>query len=128
MTANTTIRLHRHGVSYDLEKTGVRRVCACTDVIALGDRGAFTAIIDGVPVLLIEPAALRSAMASASVASASAATNDSVLLPRFAVLIGESADMPLAIAADQLDTWADPMRADARITTQAIHDIVLSFT
>lgn len=102
------IRLYRASVAYDLSRSEARRVLRCTGLHRVGDSGACIAMLEGAPGVVIEPD--RLAAPHAGELSAQQTGADAV---RWAVVIGRSGDLMVALAADRVEMFA-PADSSAR--------------
>jgi hypothetical protein len=114
-------RIHRAGACYDIPKETVRRVCACYSVISIGSHGAYSAELEGLPALIIEPTVFQSPIAQCDIAP----HGDPVAPPKLAVLVGDSADMPIALAADDIDAMPEPSLQAIAVSADTIHTVLL---
>lgn len=117
MANTSSIRIQRAGVAFDIPKETVRRVCACNLVTAVGSHGAYSSELEGLPALILEPSVLAASTPGGAAMPPAAAFPP----PRFAVLLGDSADMPVAIAADHVDAWSDPTAGTIVLSADKIH-------
>lgn len=104
METNAYLRIVRQGRSFDLPKEAVRRVSLCANLVPIGEQGAYSALVDGLPAIIAEP----SVAVSQSFGVAMPIVSGDVSAPRFAVIVADSGDMPVALAADQIDAFPDP--------------------
>lgn len=113
------LRIFRQGRSYDLPKTAVRRVVTCGPLVAIGDRGGYTGLLEGLPALLVEPLTMQSVRIDRG-----GGRRDGFPSARFAVIIGESADMPFALVADQVDALPDQTAADTVMSAEDLQAVL----
>jgi hypothetical protein len=116
MVNTSCIRIQRAGISYDLPKETVRRVCACHAITPIAGHSAYACELEGLPALLMEPNVLR--------AGSRSGPGDGLPAPRFAVLVGGSADMPVALAADSVDPLAGSGVTAVTVTADQVQSLL----
>lgn len=113
------LRLYRSGRSYDVARHAVRRVVACQQVVPIGDRGAYFGLFEGMPGLLAEPM-----VCGVGPSAAPGLPVGAIDSPRIAVIVGDSSDMPFALAADRVDVLPDDGQADVVITDTQLEQVL----
>ncbi len=116
------LRLFRSGRSYDIPRQSVRRVVACSQLVSIGDRGAYFGLLEGMPGLLAEPM-----VCGVSPSAIPGLPIGQLETPKIAVIVGDSSDLPFALAADRVDVLADDQSVDVLITDEQL-DRVLHHT
>lgn len=98
-----------------MDRARAHRVIACSDAGRVGDGGVRQALLEGVPAVVIEPALL------------SHKHNDNPppigldLPPRWAVVVGNSGDLLLAIGADRIEMFASQAQEVFSLDLGLIH-------
>ena len=116
---NHSLRLYRSGLRYDIARSLVRRVVACQQVVSVGDRGAYYGLFEGLPGLLADPR-----VCGLGPAGMPGLPIGPLEPPSVAVIVGDSSDLPFALAADRVDILPDDAPADVLITPEQVHQVL----
>lgn len=116
---NEHLRLYRSGRVYDIPRQSVRRVVACGHTVTVGDRGAYFALLEGMPGLMAEP--IVCGVGPSLVPGLPVGPLEA---PKIAVIVGDSSDLPFALAADRVDVLPDNTSPDVVITDRQLEQVL----
>lgn len=116
---NDHLRLFRLGRSYDISRQSVRRVVACSQLVSIGDRGAYFGLLEGMPGLLAEPM-----VCGVGPATIPGLPIGQLEAPKIAVIVGDSSDLPFALAADRVDVLPDDQSVDVVISDEQLDQVL----
>ena len=119
MPMHHCLRIFRSGRRYDISRQSVRRVVACSQLVSVGDRGAYFGLLEGMPGLLAEP--MVCGVGPSALPGLPIGPLES---PKIAVIVGDSSDLPFALAADRVDVLPDDQAVDAVITDEQLQHVL----
>lgn len=102
----TTLRITRGDIAYDLNASAARRLVRCETPTRLGQH-TFSTLVGGIPVVVIEPRA----KAFDCLADGNEALLTPLEPPRAAIIVDVCGDMDLAIAADDISVRSEDQSA-----------------
>lgn len=107
-------RIVRQDLAYDLSRDAVKSVLAVQQADVAGDSGTLVGCLDGQPAVIVEPMLITDTGATGQSAGSSKSKTRQKP-PRWGLVIGVTGDMLLALAADQVDAFAEPLDSARRI-------------
>lgn len=107
--------MFRQGIAFEMDRTRAHRVIACSDIGRVGDGGVCHALLEGVPAVVIEPALLRGKH------NGEPPPTDLEAPPRWAVVVGNTGDLLLAIGADRIEMFASQEQEVCPLDLGLIH-------
>ena len=119
MPAHRCLRIFRSSRSYDIPRHLVRRIVACSQLVSVGDRGAYFGLLEGMPGLLAEPM-----VCGAGPSAVPGLPVGPLESPKIAVIVGDSSDLPFALAADRVDVLPDDQSVDVVITDEQLQHVL----